>query len=334
MRRLIAFLLAVFLLVAICSCELSYQAPEIGKMHILVYGNDYSYGNKVVSVSGETIEGFSASPLYKTVNDALQVGKALSALAGKAGLDYEACYLIGRETVSVTDAKSVFKNDVTKAALESEIGSIAASSSECDITVIYYSGHGHGVNSRLDYGSDTSASSYLVPRQSSASDSSILFQVSEFLQLVESIDGVKIIIGDFCHSGSLVQSNYFSVTSGEYLQMDVSDLFAKYRNVICINPSLFCLSASRYNELSYEIPDKDKYGNPLPNSPKHGYFTYALLEALGWDEDNQCLKTAAAEKNNRITLSAIAEYVVSHDEESKQTPMVSGGSNDIVLFSF
>ena len=324
MRHLISFLIAVFLLVVLCSCELSYEAPAVGKMHILVYGNDYSYGSAVYYPSGEQLM-FNSSPasagkLQKTANDALQVGRALSALAEKS---YPAC-----EVVFLTSPV-----DVTRNRLISELESLAASASENDITIIYYSGHGFGVKTKLPYGYDTSTCSYLAPRYSEQPDSSVLFPISDFLALVDTIKGVKIVIGDYCYSGSLVRSNNFSISSGEYTQMDTVTLFVKYRDDICENPSLFCLSAARYNELSYEIPDKDKYGNPLPNSPKHGYFTYALLEALGWDEENQCLKAAKAEKDNRITLSQIAEYVVANDGKSEQTPMVSGGSNDIVLFS-
>ena len=47
MKRLIAFLIAVFILVGLCSCELSYQAPAVGTMRILVYGNSYNYGSTV-----------------------------------------------------------------------------------------------------------------------------------------------------------------------------------------------------------------------------------------------------------------------------------------------
>ena len=313
MRRPVSFLFAVFLLFVLCSCELSYQAPAVGTMRILVYGNDYVYGNGIYYLNGDqfTINGSpaSASRLYKTVNDAQQVGRALSALAEKAGIEYQAVYL----TTS---------SDVTNTKLVSELEALKELTSENDITVIYYSGHGFGVRTKLPYGSDTSTCSYLVPRFSGKPNSSVLFPVSDFLALVEAIKGVKVVLGDFCYSGSLVQSNNFSVTFGEYSQMDPVYLFAKYRDDVYGNPSLFCLSAARYNELSYE------------NTPLHGNFTCALLEALGWDEENQCLKAAGAEKDNRITLSGLAEYVTAHDGESRQTPMVSGGSNDIVLFSF
>lgn len=314
MRRVFAFLLTIILLACLCSCELSYQAPAVGKMRILVYGNDYSYGighgNKVYDKDGNLMKGYSAPKLEKTVNDATQVGRALAKLAEKAHID-------DHEEIYLTDPA-----DVTKDRLVLELETLADSSSENDITIIFFSGHGFGVSKKQAYGTDTAVLSYMATRYPSIPDSSILFPVSDFLTLVNAIKGVKVVLGDFCYSGSLVQSNNFSVTSGEYSLLDPATLFFRYRDDICGSSSLFCLSASRYYELSYE------------NAPNHGNFTNALLEALGWDEENQCLKTAEAEKNGRITLFEIANYVTAHDGESRQTPMVSGGSNDFILFSF
>ena len=308
MRRPVSFLFAVFLLIVLCSCELSYQAPAVGTMRIVVYGNSYQYGKAIYNNKGE-LTSLAAEQLHKTVNDAIQVGRALTQLAEKAGLDYEIRYL--------TDL-----SDVTETRLIEELESLATTSSEHDITVFYYSGHGLGVNNKLDYGTDTSVLSYIAPRYSEHLDSSILFPVSDLLSYIAAINGIKVVIGDFCHSGSLVQSNNFSVTSGEYAQMDPVYLFAKYRDDVCENPSLFCLSASRYFEKSFE------------RKTLHGNFTNALLEALGWDEEHQVLADAKAEKNGKITLFEIAKYVTAHDDWSEQTPMLSGGSNDIVLFSF
>ena len=181
MKRVIVFLLPILLLIALCSCELSYQAPAVGKMHILVFGNDYSYGNKVYYESGELVEKAQAGKLYKTVNDALQVGRVLSNLAEKANLEYETHY--------ITEV-----SDTYKTVLVSELEAIASSSSAADMTIIYYSGHGFGVKDKLNYGTDTASCSYLVPRDPAHPDSSVLFPVSEFLELVDSIKGVKIVL--------------------------------------------------------------------------------------------------------------------------------------------
>ena len=317
MRRLLLLLISAILLLSLCSCELSYEAPKEGKMHILVYGNDYSYGGLVFYANGEQLY-YKGQPAYarklnNTVNDAIQVGRALSELAVKANLEHDIQYL--------TESDSVSKPDLVTA-----LETIAESSSDNDITIIYYSGHGFGVDDKLHYGTDTAVCSYLVPRNPAKLDSSVLFPVSEFLDLVNSIKGVKVVIGDYCYSGALVQSGFFSVTSGEYSLFDSSTLLFEYRDKIRESSSLFCLSASRYNELSYEYT--------WPSDPQHGKFTNSLLQALGWDEEKQTLTTAKAEKDGKITLFEVFKYVTTHDGESRQTPMVSGGSNDIILFSF
>ena len=113
-----------------------------------------------------------------------------------------------------------------------------------------------------------------------------------------------------------------SVTSGEYSNISASKLL-KYRSNITESSSVYCLSAARYFEKSYE-----------PGGGEHGYFTKALLKGLGWDEEAQSLVMPEAMTDNRITLFNLAKYVTVNDGNTKQTPMTSGGSNDIILFSF
>ncbi len=145
---------------------------------------------------------------------------------------------------------------------------------------------------------------------------------SDFLDMMQSIKGTKVILGDFCYSGALVPSNFVSVGTNEFNDMDINVLFGN-RDRIDVDPSLYVLSAARYSEKSYTKRDGT-----------HGFFTAALLEALGWDEDLQCLKASPVVKNGMITLHNIARYVIKNDDNSSQNPMFSGGSNDLVLFSF
>ena len=60
MRKNIVLLLFAIILISLCSCELSMEKPKQGKVHILVYGNDYRY--------------MPSGHLNDTVNDAVQVG--------------------------------------------------------------------------------------------------------------------------------------------------------------------------------------------------------------------------------------------------------------------
>ena len=317
MRRIIIIALSILLLAALCSCELTCDSPAQGKMHILVYGNDYTYGSSVYYEDGTKIQG-SANPLKGTVNDAFQVGLALCNLAKSN--DYDAIFMIGIESRSVSGLNATVINDVSKISFLNVLDSLASEASENDITIIYYSGHGLGGETKLPYGSDPASGSYLALRRDS--DSTVLYPISKFLRTVESIPGTKVIIGDFCHSGALVRAGNVSVTSGEYSNISASKLL-KYRNNITESSSVYCLSAARYFEKSYE-----------PGGGEHGYFTKALLKGLGWDEEAQSLVMPEAMTDNRITLFNLAKYVTTNDGNTKQTPMTSGGSNDIILFSF
>ena len=131
MKRLISFLLAFSLLIVLCSCELSYQAPAVGKIHILVYGNDYYYEGHNPSIvrfeDGSKYDGV-ARKLNGTVSDAVEVGKALCALAEKAG---------HKDSVDITYLTDFDHTDLSS--FETAIGSISADSSANDVTILYFS---------------------------------------------------------------------------------------------------------------------------------------------------------------------------------------------------
>lgn len=65
----------------------------------------------------------------------------------------------------------------------------------------------------------------------------------------------------------------------------------------------------------------------------HGYFTVALLDALGWNGESYT-GSAKAARNGRLTFQNLVIYVTENDNEGSQTPMSSSGGNDVVLFSF
>lgn len=320
MRRLTIILLAVILIV-LCSCELTVKAPGPGRMHIFVYGNDYKYGKAVYYEDGK--QAGSAPVLNGTVNDAYQVGLALCSLAAKAGYDYDGIFLLGTEGRGVEDPNITVDNNVYRSKFLAVMDSYAEECLPSDITIIYYSGHGLGETEKLPYGSDPSQDSYLALRRDIDKTSSILYPIAYFMDRVDAIPGIKVVLGDFCHSGAMVRQGNVSVSSGEYYGIDASTLLSRYGNAITESPSVFCLSAARYYERSYE-----------PGGGRHGYFTEALLKALGWDEENSRLTTPGALNGNRLTLFDIARYVTDHDSNANQTPMTSGGSNDIILFSF
>ena len=317
MRRLGSVLLTVLVLVVcLCSCELSMQAPKQGKVHILVYGNDYL--------------SMSLKDLSATVDDAVQVGKALSALCEKQGMvkdvDYDVMFIFGSKAHPEYDdiPASDRSPDLTGTHLLGEIDRIATASEDGDMTFLFFSGHGDSeYRSKVEYGTDTASKTIFATKKvdnplSKAYDP---IPVSTLIEHIEAIRGTKVVFSDFCYSGAFVQAGYVTVTGSEYREMTALDLYS-LRSEIRESSSSFYLSASRYYEISEES-----------STIEHGYFTKALLEALGWNETTGTIINGGALKNGKMTFFDVANYVMKNDE-APQTPMYNGGSNDIILFSF
>ncbi len=308
MRRALFLLFAVCLMI-LCSCELSMQAPKSGKVHILVYGNDYGYD--------------PPNRLRATVNDAVQVGRALSKLCEKAGLIYDATFIFGIDSSleSSIDTPHTYIDDISDESLIDELELLSTVSEPGDMTFIYFSGHGSSSFKwkTVPYGTDTATLSYLWTRASSGSEPNSSVSIASLADLIDRIPGSKVVFSDFCYSGAFVQADYVSVTGSEYSSMDAANLF-RYRSYINESSSSFYLSAARYNEESHE-------------SGNHGHFTKALLRALGWNESSGTIYTGGAWRDGRVLFSDVAIYTTRNDND-RQTPMYSGGSNDIILFSF
>ena len=307
-----AFLVLIFAL--LCSCELMYKAPEKGKLRVFIYANDYKYGY--------------TTRVLNTIDDGIQTGLCLTALAEATDTDCEVYYFLGKDAddkravIPVSDKVTV-SNDVTLGAFVSKIDEVSGQVGSRDMTVFFFSCHGSREDkSTLPYGTDTSADSFIVFNNAMNNDFEFL-TVKYMKEKICSLSGTKVVFADFCHSGAFVDSSYVSVNYGEYSGMTPVQLLGHSAD-INVNPSFFCLSAARYYQESYE-------------SGQHGYFTKALLDGLGWDEENGRLTASPVLEGGAIHLLDLAAYVRENDNEGAghtQTPMFSGGSNDLVLFSF
>ena len=330
MRRplcILAMFLAVVLLA--CSCELIYEAkdgsPKIERVNILVYGNDYA---------GSLWHGQSVNPLYGTVNDATQVGLAFEALAKESGLECNAHYILGKNhdrtgvnfRYEIQNAIENPDTDTTMSNFRKVIAEIADISTEKDLTVVFVSCHGFydaSVGMKAEYGK--AEGTYFVT-SANTGDECELYSHRDFLEDVSKIKGIKLILADVCHSGGIVKPDYVGLGKDEYKGMDAAQLFFE-NDKIDIDASLFCLSASRYYEESFE------YRTAGSDDRTHGYFTVALLEALGWNGESYT-GSATAARNGRLTFQNLVSYVTENDGYDDQTPMYSGGGNDVILFSF
>lgn len=337
MRRplcILAMFLAVVLLA--CSCELIYEAkdgsPKIERVNILVYGNDYA--NCTFDGSPLYIPHRRDSRLFGTVNDATQVGLAFEALAKESGLECNAHYILGKNhdrtgvnfRYEIQNAIENPDTDTTMSHFREVISQIADISTEKDLTVVFVSCHGHydaSKGTKAEYGK--AEGTYFVT-SANTGDECELYSHGDFLEDVSKIKGIKIILADVCHSGGIVEPGYASVDKSEYKDASAAQLFFE-NDKIDIDASLFCLSASRYYEESFE------YRTAGSDDRTHGYFTVALLDALGWNGESYT-GSAKAARNGRLTFQNLVIYVTENDNEGSQTPMSSSGGNDVVLFSF
>ncbi len=337
MRRplcILAMFLAVVLLA--CSCELIYEAkdgsPKIERVNILVYGNDYA--NCTFDGSPLYIPHRRDRRLFGTVNDATQVGLAFEALARESGLESNAHYILGKNhdrtgvnfRYEIQNAIENPDTDTTMSHFREVISQIADISTEKDLTVVFVSCHGFydaSVGTKAEYGK--AEGTYFVT-SANKGDECEFYSHNDFLDDVSRIKGIKLILADVCHSGGIVKPDYVGLGKDEYKGMDAAQLFFE-NDKIDIDASLFCLSASRYYEESFE------YRTAGSDDRTHGYFTVALLEALGWNGESYT-GSATAARNGRLTFQNLVSYVTENDGYDDQTPMYSGGGNDVILFSF
>lgn len=323
-------------LVFACSCELIYEAkdgsPKIERVNILVYGNDYA--NCTFDGSPLYIPHRRDRRLFGTVNDATQVGLAFEALARESGLESNAHYILGKNhdkkgegfLYEIQNAVETPDKDTTMAHFREVLSQIADTSTEKDLTVVFVSCHGFydaSVGTKAEYGK--AEGTYFVT-SANKGDECEFYSHNDFLDDVSRIKGIKLILADVCHSGGIVKPDYVGLGKDEYKGMDAAQLFFENEK-IDIDASLFCLSASRYYEESFE------YRTAGSDDRTHGYFTVALLEALGWNGESYTGNAKAA-RNGRLTFQNLVIYVTENDNEGSQTPMSSGGGNDVVLFSF
>lgn len=295
------------------------ENPQQGKMNIVVLGFD--------SVDIE-IPGYSFDELeYTTVNDGFQLAQALEALCIKSGIESNVTYLLGKNLPA--DIQAFFNDNPdrsylspTKSNLENVINSTSANKN--DITVFFFATHGFVTSvPNIDYGTDLSSHGYFIVLDDNDFQKGYLYSYADFLDKISYINGKKLTILDICNGGGMIENGNVSINENAYEEESLFDLLFNDELVPNYDSNSFVLSATSYNE-----------GAGENSSINHGYFTYFLLQGLGWDEENQCLSGVSPAQNGKIiTVSDLAKYCLD-DGRLSQTACCSGSSEDLVLFSF
>ncbi len=199
----------------------------------------------------------------------------------------------------------------TKANVTEKIGSLAETMNEQDILIISYSGHGDVDGSLVLY--PPRSNGLILDSNNDPFDDSLLSVEDLYLKLKECKGSILLLV-DSCYSGNFVQeseTSYSLIERNAYLQ----EVYDQYFTEGSYTHPVFVIAATTYD-------------NTASETASHGYFTQALLEGLGWDEETQALSPP-----NKITVDYLYQYVYYHqgtalsgvDTSTYQHPTITGG---------
>ena len=293
-------LLILLSLSLLLGCELMSDPPEEGKTHHLAIALSYD-GTNVNSLNG-------------TLPDAIELEKAFTALF--AGKEHTSTLMLQDGSDSLSDSFLP-----TKAHVIEQIESLSDAMDEQDILIISYSGHGDVDGSLVLY---RSSGVILDTDEEPFADS--LLSVRELYESLESCKGSVLLLIDSCYAGNFVQeseTSYSLIERNAYLQ----EIYDQYFTEGSYTRPVFVLAATTYDNYAHETD----YDDP----PIHGEFTRPLLEALGWDEENQILRNV----DQIISVDYLYQYVYYHQDialsgnypEDYQHPTITGGPLDLIL---
>lgn len=328
-RHLKFILICVFFfyLFAFVSCE---NTVSSGKLYIVSCGLSY-----------EKTE--DASNLPGTIDDALEIGKALELSNADSSVEYML------DVVNYENANYASRENILE-----KIKKIKNKLSDNDSFIFYYSGHGilcghfacpdcGKVNDAicdsesLNSFECTSCGStniknveYHTMLITGAENEESLFghiEIEELYGLLESLPCHAGAILDICYSGEIVK--YADNTSSTVFEFNFAD--KKFRKVISMSAS------SSLQESVVSVAEKTD-----GTYQQHGLFTVFLLKELGWEHNNDEFQVNLNEKkitghgglkhkNSGLTFKTAYKNIKSSWSKQNQTPQISGVVYDLKL---
>lgn len=289
-------LLILLSLSLLLGCELITPSPTEGKTHHLAIALSYD-GTNVNSLNG-------------TLPDAIELEKAFTALF--AGKEHTSTLMLQDGSDDLNDPLLPTRQQVLDT-----IEALSDSMNEQDILIISYSGHGDVDGSLVLY--PTREDKKILDDDDEPFDETLLSVIDLYDKLKECKGSILLLV-DSCYSGNFVQeseTSYSLIERNTYLQ----EVYDQYFTEGSYTRPVFVLAATTYN-------------NTAGETSSHGYFTQALLEGLGWDEETQALSPP-----NKITVDYLYQYVYYHqgialkgeDTSTYQHPTITGGPLDLIL---
>ncbi|MBJ2355557.1 caspase family protein [Sphaerochaeta sp. S2] len=281
-------------------CELMSDPPEEGKTHHLAIALSYD---------GTNIR--EEDYLDGTLPDAIELEKAFDALF--AGKEHTSTLMLQDGSDSLSDPLLPTKTHVIE-----RIESLSDAMDVQDILIISYSGHGMEDGSLVLYPPRDDGSIFST---SGSMYTDVLLTVAELYDALDSAKGSVLLLLDSCYSGNFVQkseTSYSLIERNAYLQ----EIYDQYFTEGSYTRPVFVLAATTYD-------------NTAGETSSHGYFTQALLEGMGWDEENQELRDVG----QTISADYLYQYVYYHqgiklngvNSWEYQHPTITGGPLDLIL---
>nr|WP_319472358.1 caspase family protein [uncultured Sphaerochaeta sp.] len=278
-------------------CELMSDPPEEGKTHHLAIALNYD-GTDVRSLNG-------------TLPDAIELEKAFAALF--AGKEHTSTLMLQDGSDDLNDPLLPTREHV-----KAKIKSLSDSMEAQDILIISYSGHGWDDGSLVLYPPRSDGS--ILDANDIPFDDSLLSVIDLYDKLKECKGSILLLV-DSCYAGNFVEeseTSYSLIERDSYLKEVYNQYFTKGE----YTRPVFVLAATTYD-------------NTAGETASHGYFTQALLEGMGWDEENQTLRDVG----QTISADYLYQYVYYHQgiklsgvySWDYQHPTITGGPLDLIL---
>lgn len=298
-------------LILMLGCELCYPSPTRGKVFHLGIGLSYA--------------GTDVRVLRGTLNDAREQRKAFSSLYTERS--FTSSMLLQEGLVcsdgSIGYDKATNPSLPTKERVLSALESLVEDMDQDDLLIVTYSGHGH------TDGSWVLAPSYddgKIFTDTGELDESVLLSVQELSALLGQARGKVLLLIDSCYAGAFITESDASLSAIPENPDFLYKLYAAYFSKQEREAPFFVMAATTRDNTSKE----PHYGSPI-----HGYFTQALLEGLGWDEQQQLLVT----RKEYLDLDKLYHFVCEHQKiptEGEnpvfyQHPTITGGAMSLVL---
>lgn len=182
------------------------------------------------------------------------------------------------DTMTGTDFSIATRINVNADGIQSAIASTFAGARPCDVSLLYFSGHGSSDGSLIGTGNTA-------------------VKVAKLREWLDTVPGTKIVIIDCCYSGNMIGKAEGSGSPASFTSAFVSgfSFYTKSDDDLATNGYIVMTACSK-DQLSSTI---------LTNTVDFGAFTYGVCYGSGYDSWNQMSLSgmaADADGNGEITL--------------------------------